>query len=313
MQKLITLVFLLGLILTSGANAASYQMTDGTIVDPIQSVLGGDLDYAGANLEPNADLTNANLTDAFLGYADLAGANLSNADLTGADLRYVSSGGITGVPLALKGNWTLVGGYLIGPSANLTGADLAGADLAGANLNRAYLSSANLTDANLADADLTEANLTDANLTDADLSYANLRYADLNDANLSGANLTGADLSEANLSNADLNDANLSGARLWSLNLTGANLTGADLSLADLRYADLRGANLYQTTYLGVTYGLPYYNAETDFTDAWDTYVGGSLFDPVAADWILVPEPSGTLLGLAALSCVGLLARRRAH
>ena len=54
MQKLITLVFLLGLILTSGANAASYQMNDGTIVDPIQSMLGGDLAYAGFNLEPNA-------------------------------------------------------------------------------------------------------------------------------------------------------------------------------------------------------------------------------------------------------------------
>jgi hypothetical protein len=35
-------------------HAASYQRTDGTIVDPIQSVNGGDLGYSGNNLGPGA-------------------------------------------------------------------------------------------------------------------------------------------------------------------------------------------------------------------------------------------------------------------
>jgi hypothetical protein len=37
MRNLIALVFLLGLLLTSGAQAASYLKTDGAVVDPIQS------------------------------------------------------------------------------------------------------------------------------------------------------------------------------------------------------------------------------------------------------------------------------------
>ena len=193
MQKLITLVFLLGLILTSGANAASYQMIDGTIVDPIQSILGGDLAYSGANLEPDADLSGANLSYANLSYANLTVAVITAADLTGADL----------------------------------------------------------ANANLLDAELQGTNGTNVNLTNA-----NLRYAFLNDANLSGANLTDA-------------------------------------------------------SNLGTTTGSAYYNAETDFTNAWNFAPGGVLFDPVAAGWNLIPEPSTALL--LGIGLAGLGMRRRAH
>ena len=206
-------------LVASGAQAASYQMTDGTIVDPIQYRLGGNLAYTGPNLEPLADLANAHLSDAVLGYADLADADLSNADL----------------------------------------------------------------------------------------DYANLTGADLSDANLSGADLTGAFLRVAALPYANLSDANLTGADLSNANLFSASLARADFSNADLTEA----------YYLGYTTGSPYYNAETDFTNAEDGLPGSVLsgqFDPVAAGWTFVPEPSGTLLGIAALSCVGLLAtRRRIH
>ena len=57
-------------------DAASYQKIDGTIVDPIQSVEGGDLPYSGNNLEPGADLLGADLTGAVLWQADLSGADL---------------------------------------------------------------------------------------------------------------------------------------------------------------------------------------------------------------------------------------------
>ena len=195
----LTSLFLLAAFAASTVGAASYQKRDGTIVDPIQSVNGGDLPYTGNNLEPSANLSNASLP-----FADLTGANMSDTILHGA--------------------------------------------------------------------------------------------------NLSNANLGGADLSGASLWGADVHYADLSGANLTYLDLFNTNLTDSDLSGADL-------TNAY---YLGASNGSPYYDAETDFTDAWYDGTGGSiLFDPVAAGWTLVPEPSTALL--LAIGLVGLTGRRRSH
>ena len=43
----------------SVALAASYQKTDGTIVDPIPDTPGGSSHYYGNDLEPNANLSDA--------------------------------------------------------------------------------------------------------------------------------------------------------------------------------------------------------------------------------------------------------------
>jgi len=109
--------------------------------------------------------------------------------------------------------------------------------------------------------------------------------------------------------------ANLSGVDLVNAELIEANLTGADLSSAhlggsDLNFADLQGANLAATTYLGATSGTPFYNASTDFTNAYSGDFGVSpLFDPVAAAWIFVPEPNSALL--LVLGFAGIAAQRR--
>ena len=145
----LTSLCLLATLVASSASAALYQKIDGTIVDPLQSVAGGDLPYAGNNLEPNANLSWADLSWADLSYADLTDANLSYANLKGADLFY----------------------------AYLTDANLSDADLFDANLHHAYLTGANLSDAYLTGANLSDADLSYADLTDADLSYADLRYA----------------------------------------------------------------------------------------------------------------------------------------
>jgi len=51
------------------------------VVDPIQSVLGGNLAYAGANLEPLADLSGANLTVPLLARVSLGRLQASLASI----------------------------------------------------------------------------------------------------------------------------------------------------------------------------------------------------------------------------------------
>ena len=84
--------------------------------------------FGGANLNGArlafADLSHANLNGANLRGANLSDANLSDANLGSATLNEVVSGGITGTPSALPVDWSLTGGYLIGPQADLTDASL---------------------------------------------------------------------------------------------------------------------------------------------------------------------------------------------
>ena len=140
----------------TAADAASYQQTYGTIVDPIQTRYGSDLSYSGNNLEPGADLTGAGLRDADLQFADL-----SYADKTGADLRftYLDYADLTNARLTSAVLW----------QAELDAADLTGADLTGANLSYADLTGADLTGANLSYADLSGADLQNG---DGDFYYA---------------------------------------------------------------------------------------------------------------------------------------------
>ena len=145
-------VLAVGLVLmASGAQAASYQQNDGTIVDPIQFTGGGNHGYSGPNLQPGTFLEHVNLQSANLDSADLSGANLFNANLT---------------------------------NAFLSDADLTNANLFDANLTNAFLSDANLTSA-----DLRGTNLGGANLTLARLTFASLFGADLSNAIL--ANVVG--------------------------------------------------------------------------------------------------------------------------
>ena len=62
--------------------------------------------------------------------------------------------------------------------------------------------------------------------------------------------------------------------------MTGADLRNADLDRAILGGANLRGANLEGAYYLGTTTCCPSYDAETDFTNAWDGAPDSTLFDP---------------------------------
>lgn len=122
---------LLVFFLSAPLFAASYLKIDGSVIAPIQSTLGGDADYSGANLQPNFELGGAQLYRAALDEADLSNSNLARASfyearLTGADL---SDANLTGV--------------------ELTGADLGHVDLTGANLTEVFGQLANSTNISL--------------------------------------------------------------------------------------------------------------------------------------------------------------------
>ena len=91
-----SVVFLVTCITSALTEAASYQKTDGTIVDPIMDTNDSPHSYSGVNLESHANLTDAELRLANLYRADLRYADLRDADLTSANLTRVSSGRITG-------------------------------------------------------------------------------------------------------------------------------------------------------------------------------------------------------------------------
>ena len=163
-------------------------------------------DLTGAFLQftdlSNVDLSGATLTNAVLNQADLTNANLQNTILKNVSSLYVQ-----GTPSSLPDSWSLiaanltyfpeledvlasngheVGGFLVGPYANLedtemTGADLSNLDLSGANLMNANLTSANLTGTNFQNADFTCVEYTYYTACPK-LTYANLSYADFTNA-----------------------------------------------------------------------------------------------------------------------------------
>lgn len=239
-----------------------WQLSNGYLIGPEADLTNANLSYS--------ELINANLTDANLEGSNLAGANLSGANLTSAMLADppaylagVISGGIIGIP-ELPASWNLVGGYLIGPGANLTNADFSELNLNGLDLRYAILTGVTSGGIVGSPTHLPEnwqilsgyligpgANLSNANLSGAGLLNANLTGANLSNADLTDIDLTNADLTNADLTGADLSNASLPGTELVVATLTNAILSSADLRFADLSGADLTGANLDGTQVQG--------------------------------------------------------------
>ena len=132
-----------------------------------------------------------------------------------------------------------------------------------------------------------------------DLSGANLIGVVLSDAIATGANLSDTVLAAADLTRAALSNADLSGS------IFGSAYSGVNVALTG---ANLRGANLSGVTGLAFVTGAPYYDASTNWSGAWAD--SGSLpFDPVAAGWTFIPEPSS--VSLLAFGLIALSAQRR--
>lgn len=231
----------------AGANLRTANLTNANLVGA--NLIGANListnlsgtNLSGTNLSfttlAGTDLSGTNLTGTNLTGADLTEvnffeANLTGTNLTGSNLTRVRSGSIQGTPLGLPQNWKLANGYLVGPSAYLSGANLVGANLEDANFSGVNLEGANLEGANLDGAVLNTANLNgirsgfivgtpslpiDWTINSGYLvgPGANLAFANLPEANLTSLNLEGADLTGAYLIGASLVGANLNGTKLY--------------------------------------------------------------------------------------------------
>lgn len=92
------ILILLFVFAATAVEAAWYQKSDGTKVDPIMDRSGQVLAYSGNNLEPHALLYKANLTGALLTGALLANAGLGDTNLSGSIL--------TGVLNYNEATWT---------------------------------------------------------------------------------------------------------------------------------------------------------------------------------------------------------------
>ncbi len=207
----------------------------------------------------------ANLSGATLLNLDLTGANLSSANLSG-----VASAGLTGQPSALPVNWRLVAGYLVGPSANLSGVDLTAADLSSANLSGANFYGATLTQTNFTNANLKGASISGATLTDAVFTGATLTgiisayevgypaalpdkwhimngpYQGMTVEYLvgPGASIGGAHLPGLSFAHLDLTGIYMPGSELVGTDFTGATLVNASMGSSNFGHALFVGANL---------------------------------------------------------------------
>lgn len=239
----------------TGANL--HRITSGGISGTPSVLPAGWIISGGYLIGPGANLRGANLS----------GVDLSGADLTGAILTGVRSGGILGEPIGLPDDWSLTGGYLFGPGADLSGARLDGLSIWGANLTNANLQGASINQTAINNSNITGlrsggllgtihqingAKLINGYIVapNVNLANADLRAANLADMNLENCDLTGADFTNANLERTRMVGTKLVNTNFTFSAMTEANLEGTLISFAKFNGASLIRANLSNTSIL---------------------------------------------------------------
>ncbi len=227
---------------------------------------------------PSSDLSDANLAG-----ADLTGVDLSNANLTN-----VTSGGIKGTPIALPPKWSLVGGFLLGPTANLEYSNFKNLNLGETDLSNARLAGIKSIGISgnpnlpfgwqILNGFLTcqceLLNFSDMNLGSADLSLLELSKTGVLSGRTYGtpvlpdgwklakgyligpkAMLWAADLSGLDLSNQDFTGADISDVNFTDSNLQNAKFHKVRIDAVNFLRANLSGAEFFEVN-IGPNFSL---------------------------------------------------------
>ena len=205
-------------------SAASYQMIDGTIVDPIQNTYGGTHSYWGVTLKPNFPVDGNPPRRGYhshdLSYARLDYVNLFSAAIAGMDFRYASMrfANLSNISFSYPAApWNPNSGDYI-QIAKLEGSNLSHSNLSFSILRGVPLNGASLEFSSVALVNFSFADLSSADLSNAFSFMATYDFANLLDATFENAYLFGSDFSEA----LSVQNATWTGAK-YSLNAVDNN------------------------------------------------------------------------------------------
>jgi uncharacterized protein YjbI with pentapeptide repeats len=280
-----------------------YQLSNGYIVGPKVNLSNGDLSgvsIAGINLAgavlyntksgrlaaynaqtvtPSANYSivanyiigpDVNLTGVDFSGVDLRYTNLNNVNFAGANLYNVKSGFISGTPQQLPAFYSFIGGYIIGPSTDLSGADLSGGNLAGVSIQDTDLTNANFYNVSSGGVQGTPRNPLNAPYVVTPNGYivgpnVNLNNATMNNIDLRGLTVTNAIMTNVNFTNTKTGNTtgppraltppyiyvqtSLSGGFIVGpyVDISYGNFSYASIATADLTGAKLSNAVFYRT------------------------------------------------------------------
>ena len=218
-----------------------YQLSNGYIVGPGVDLSNGDLsgvsisgiNLTGANvfntktgkvthdvqtIVPSSNYTivanyiigpNVNLTGVDFSGVDLRYTNLTNVNFANANLYNVRTGFIIGTPQQLPTLYSFIGGFIIGPSTDLSGADLSGGNLANVSIENADLTNANFY------------NVSSGGIQGVPRKPLNAPYVVTTNGYIVGPNVN---LDNAAMTNIDLRGLTLTNASMLNINFTNAKM-----------------------------------------------------------------------------------------
>jgi uncharacterized protein YjbI with pentapeptide repeats len=296
----------------AGAGGGVWAVRAGFLLGPTaiarSATLSSSVDLSGINLRA-CDLSGANFTGASFTNNDVTTANFTNAVFSGVTSQglvpataAITAPATTPVFAGTSANYTLRGGFIVGPAVAL-----AGKNLTGVNLASTILTAANFTSANMTNAVLTAADISGAAFTGA--TFAGIRSGQIVSpaqgaaaaattlpanfqlrggfilgptCNLSADNLTDVDASGTNLANAVITSAtNFSNTLIVGATITGLTFTTVQKSQLRRNAANV-SANIPEITITTVApTDLVSLNPEIRATDIARLTGGVEVYTPV--------------------------------
>ena len=311
-----------------------YQLSNGYIVGPDVDLSNGDLsgvnisgiNLTGANvfntktgkvthdaqtIVPSSNYTivanyiigpNVNLTGVDFSGVDLRYTNLTNVNFVNANLYNVRTGFIIGTPQQLPSLYSFIGGFIIGPSTDLSGADLSGGNLSGVSIENADLTNVNFYNVSSGGIQGVPRKPLNAPYVVTTNGYivgpnVNLNNATMTNIDLRGLTLTNASMLNINFINTKTGNnigvprqltppyihvqTTLSGGFIVgpSIDISYGNFSYADISTADLTNAKLSNATFFQTRSGRMATGIPA-SLPSGYSILSTTVSGGYLVGP---------------------------------